>query len=181
VSEERECEEPGCPGWDIFNERFEIQSCDCCKRFESDEDAAKHVLGLREKEKGTTYPPWLGVNFTTGDMWCRRCQTTMKLPVGSLKDAMEHLEMFIDAHRRCQWDAPVRELLDYAQHSSDCMIHVAGRGCTCFLEAFLKQMGAEEFIESKRAIHYGHSINREASRREGMRAIEEKREERRER
>lgn len=42
----QECDH-GCPGWAWFNEG-EIQRCDTCKRFDSDEEAAKHVLHCPE-------------------------------------------------------------------------------------------------------------------------------------
>lgn len=44
---ENECEGEGCPGWAVFNER-EIERCDLCERFQSDEDAIAHVLALED-------------------------------------------------------------------------------------------------------------------------------------
>lgn len=46
--------DPGCRGWGIFNKNLEIQRCDQCKRFRSDEDAAKFVQ-LWEKAEPMLY------------------------------------------------------------------------------------------------------------------------------
>ena len=45
----KECD-PGCKGWDVFNDNFEIQVCGSCNRFESDEDAARHVQDHLDRE-----------------------------------------------------------------------------------------------------------------------------------
>ena len=36
---------PGCPGWGVFN-GIEIQKCDACARFATDDEAIAHVLEL---------------------------------------------------------------------------------------------------------------------------------------
>jgi len=41
----KKCDDAGCPGWAIFNDG-EIQRCDTCKRFESDDEAITHVMAL---------------------------------------------------------------------------------------------------------------------------------------
>jgi len=37
---------PDCPGWGVFNDTNEIQRCESCARFDSDEEAVSHVLKL---------------------------------------------------------------------------------------------------------------------------------------
>jgi len=37
-----ECDSKRCPGWGVMNDN-EIQRCDTCKQYETDEDALKHV------------------------------------------------------------------------------------------------------------------------------------------
>lgn len=37
----------GCPGWGWFN-GSEVQRCDECRRFESDDAAAEHIAGCAE-------------------------------------------------------------------------------------------------------------------------------------
>lgn len=42
--------DPGCRGWDIFNESLEIQRCDQCKRFIDDHHAAMFVRRWQKAE-----------------------------------------------------------------------------------------------------------------------------------
>jgi hypothetical protein len=46
----RKCDE-GCPGWGVFN-AMQVQRCDVCGRFDSDEEAAAYVLGLEAIDIG---------------------------------------------------------------------------------------------------------------------------------
>ena len=50
---------PGCPGWAVFNGN-EIQRCDACARFEDDDEAITHVIGieLREVERTKNSVTW---------------------------------------------------------------------------------------------------------------------------
>jgi len=43
----KECETKGCPGWAVFN-NGEVERCDTCKRFGSDDEAIAHVRALED-------------------------------------------------------------------------------------------------------------------------------------
>lgn len=69
-----ECDDKGCPGWGVFyrDDRgtFEIERCDNCKRFESDDEALAYVYLLESddvarhlRHYGQPYHEWLKDNI----------------------------------------------------------------------------------------------------------------------
>lgn len=47
----KECDGPGCPGWGVFDDG-QIQRCDCCERFNDDDEAVAYVKALEAVDVG---------------------------------------------------------------------------------------------------------------------------------
>ena len=133
-------------------EKLTVQRCDQCQQFADDSEAADHVMELWQDELEGV-PEWICVNFTTGTIWCRRCQTHTGLPMGPLRECAEHIEEFVKAHRNCKWDRLVNELAGHVQHHPTCQLHIPGCGCNCGLERLLKDMEFGHLMQPARDLH----------------------------
>jgi hypothetical protein len=67
------CDSSRCPGWLVSGPADQVQRCDACERFESDDAAMRHVIrGLRNQG-------WLGA-APCGDAACELCYLEMNRP-----------------------------------------------------------------------------------------------------
>ena len=109
-----DCDDPRCPGWLVNAETFQIERCDNCRQFESDEDAAKHVQKIWDRElefKYQDYPKFIRLDGRKNMILCTVCGKYEELFVGQVGDALSGIFNFVNHHMNWCGGSPIPILL----------------------------------------------------------------------
>lgn len=96
-----DCDDPRCPGWFVNAETFQIERCDTCQQFDSDEAAAQHVMKIYDRElelKYQDYPKFIRLDGRRNMILCLHCGEYEELMVGPVGDVLSQIFNFVYRH-----------------------------------------------------------------------------------